>query len=367
MSFHFFGIETGSEKIQKNIKKHLKTDKVLRVADICRELNINMYASFIIGFPAETKGDIEKTLELILKLAIRGTLVQISNLAALPGTSLFSDFREQLKFDGSFSNFSNSVVGKSELELIQKYPSLFSSFYYLPVKSISRDSIVTLCRIINIMREFRNTLFLLEDEIKNDIANYSLLDIFLQIKNEIKRFLSANNPPAYLFINLITKYLKYKFSENVPLQIKNVFLWEATQNLLKNNYSCWQIIEPDTKHSKTHFQLQKIKNGKFSISPVWRILNSNFDLNQLIPEKNNWKRISEDIKTENHNYLIAARSDKFCKLITIDSVEYDLLDVLQKDSKENFLQQAINIYNPPKLAEWLLKLMEIGVILNNNE
>jgi len=363
----FFGIESGSNKIQENIKKRLKIDKVIQVADICRELNINMYASFIIGFPEETKGDIEKTLELILKLACRGSLIQISNLSVLPGTSLFSNFQKQLKFDGSFSNFSHSVVGRFELELIRKYPSFFSSFYYLPVKSMSRDSIVMLCWFINTMREFRNTLFLLEDEIKNDIENYYLLDIFLQIKTEIKRFLSANNPPVSLFKNLFTKYLKYKFNDNVPLQIKNVFLWEATQNLLKNNYTCWQIIKPDFKNSKPPFHPQKITNGNFTVSPVWQILHSTSDLSQLIPEKNNWKIKFDNISFGNHYYLIVARSDKFCNLYSIDSDEYELLNVLQKDLKENFLKQANNIYDAPKLNKWLFHLIEIGVLFNNTK
>jgi len=363
----FFGVETGSERIQENIKKRLKPDKALQVADICRELNISMFASFIIGFPEETKGDIEKTLELILKLAIRGTLIQISNLSILPGTPLYSVFQKQLKFDGSFSNFSHSIVGKSELELIQKYPSLFSSFYYLPVKSMSRDSTVILCRIINIMREFRNTLFLLEDEIKNDIANYYLFDIFLQIKTETKRFLSAGNQPVSLLINLISKYIEYKFKDKIPLQIKNVFLWEATQNLLKSKYLHWHITEPELKQSKIHFQPQKIINGKFSVSPVWRILYSNFNLNQLIPEKNNWKIKSDDINSGNHHYLITARSDKFCNLYSINSVEFELLDVLQKDSKENFLKQANTVYDPTKLNDWLLHLLEIGVILHKTD
>jgi hypothetical protein len=285
----------------------------------------------------------------------------------LPGTSLYSIFQKQLKFDGSFSNFSHSVIGFSELKLIQKYPSLFSSFYYLPVKSMSRDSIVALCRIINIMREFRNTLFLLEAEIKNDITNYYLLDIFLQTKTEIKRFLSANNQPVSLFINLISKYLRYKFNDKIPLQIKNVFLWEATQNLLKNNYLSWHITEFDLRKSKTHVQPQKILNGKFNVSPVWRILYSNFDLNQLIPEKNNWKIISDNINSVNQHYLIIARSDKFCNLYSIDNIQYELLDVLQKDSKENFLKKANYFYDTHKLSEWLLNLVKIGVIFNHDE
>ena len=136
----FFGIESGSDKIQKSIKKNLDFKKVYAVADKCREVDLNMYASFIIGFPDETKGDIEKTLNMILTLASKGTFVQVSELAVLTGTPLYTNYFEKLKFDGRITNFSHSISGKFEKEFIKKYPSLFSSFYYLPVKSLSRDS-----------------------------------------------------------------------------------------------------------------------------------------------------------------------------------------------------------------------------------
>lgn len=363
----FFGIESGSIKIQKSIKKNLDLNKVYAIANKCREVNLNIYASFIIGFPDETKTDIEKTLKMILLLASKGSIIQVSELAVLPGTPLYSNYFEKLKFDGKITNFSHSIIGKFEKEFIKKFPSLFSSFYYLPVKSISRNSILILCQFINVLREFRNTLYLLEDEINKDIEDYYILDIFLQIKNEIKRYLSSGCSTVSLLINIISKYLQFKFNNEIPLQIKNVFIWESAQNLLKHQYACWHLIEPEVKHSRSNFQPEKIKSGKFNVSPVWRTLNSNYDLNQLIPEKNNWQKKTGDINSGNQYYLITAKSDKFCNLYTINLIEFELLDVLQKDSKENFLKQANNIYDPTTLNEWLLNLTEIGVILQQND
>lgn len=169
----FFGIESGSEKIQRSIKKNLKLQNVLNIAHVCRQLNMKMYASFIIGFPDETKADIEKTLELIIKLICAGAQIQVSELSILAGTPLFKRYHNKLKFDGTFSNFSHAFIGKKEQQMIVQEPEIFSSFYYLPVKSLSRESIIILTRFINLMGKFRNTLFLIGTDIVKDIEDYN--------------------------------------------------------------------------------------------------------------------------------------------------------------------------------------------------
>ena len=54
----FFGIETGSERMQKIIKKNLNVSKAVAIADVCRKIGITMHASFIIGFPEESDSSI---------------------------------------------------------------------------------------------------------------------------------------------------------------------------------------------------------------------------------------------------------------------------------------------------------------------
>lgn len=358
----FFGIESGSEKIQKSIKKNLNLNIIYAITDKCRQVNMKMHASFIIGFPDETKADIEKTLKLILELACKGALVQVSELALLPGTPIFNNYNNQLKFDGSISNFSHSVIGKSEQNLIQKYPLIFSSFYYLPINSISRDSIITLCRFINILREFRNTLFLMEDEIKNETKNINLLNLFQNNKDEIKKHLTSDIPPVSIIISFLKKLLKSTFKENIPRQIKNVFTWEATQNLLKNKYLRWQLTSPSFQSNKSNYQIENLKKGEFHSSPVWHLINSKYDLHLMIPEKNDWKREVKYNKEGIYYYLIIAISDKYCKLISIKKFEYELLNILKDGSKDFFLEKVNYILEPTKIDNWLLNLLVLGVI-----
>ena len=67
----FFGIETGSEKIQKSIHKNLTIEKAYELADCCRELNVKMHASFIIGFPDEKKGTWKKPCNAFINFLLK--------------------------------------------------------------------------------------------------------------------------------------------------------------------------------------------------------------------------------------------------------------------------------------------------------
>lgn len=132
----FFGVETGSQNMQKIINKKLKLNSVIKVLKKCIDVNIKPTAAFMGGFPKETRNDLNDTLRLMLECSVIGAKVQFSVLSIMPGSSLFDNNINYLEYDGNASDFSGSILSNEEIELIQKYPRFFSSFYYLPVPNI---------------------------------------------------------------------------------------------------------------------------------------------------------------------------------------------------------------------------------------
>jgi hypothetical protein len=125
----------------------------------------------------------KKRFRCALKLILKVRFVQISELSLLPGTPLYYQYHKKLKFDGRFSNFSNTFCNPQELKLIKKYPEMFSSFYYLPVKTVKHKEMHYLCRLLNLLFHFRNTLYLLRDLLNriSKVKNcYNLLKMILQ-------------------------------------------------------------------------------------------------------------------------------------------------------------------------------------------
>ncbi|MGC8657946.1 MAG: B12-binding domain-containing radical SAM protein [Desulfomonilaceae bacterium] len=82
------GIESGSPKILKLIRKGETNEQVIDAVRILRDEGIKSHAFFMIGFPGETPEDIELSKNLIARA--RPDHVEINMVTPYPGTDLFS-------------------------------------------------------------------------------------------------------------------------------------------------------------------------------------------------------------------------------------------------------------------------------------
>jgi magnesium-protoporphyrin IX monomethyl ester (oxidative) cyclase len=65
----FFGVESGDQQILDSvICKSLDLNRVVEVAKICKDINLKTGAFYIIGFPGETKENMQKTVDFALRL-----------------------------------------------------------------------------------------------------------------------------------------------------------------------------------------------------------------------------------------------------------------------------------------------------------
>lgn len=135
----FFGVESGSPKMQRFIKKNIKPSAVPEVIEECRKFNIFVLLSFVLGFPEERETDINATLELALRSRISGNCYPyIRVLMPIAGTELFIKNRNRLYLRDSWAQLYliGSLIRKSNWSksLITKYPSMFSNFYAIKLK-----------------------------------------------------------------------------------------------------------------------------------------------------------------------------------------------------------------------------------------
>ncbi|QDX93402.1 radical SAM protein [Brevibacillus laterosporus] len=135
----FFGVESGSQEMQKNIGKRLKLQNALETFTHLQEVKINATASFIVGFPDETLADFEDTLSMALELKMAGNRdIQLHSLTTLPGTEVLEQCLDDIIFDTNLLTFLDitSVIDITEVELkwIQEHKKIFSNFYSVPTK-----------------------------------------------------------------------------------------------------------------------------------------------------------------------------------------------------------------------------------------
>ena len=355
----FFGVESGSPKIQKSIRKNLKLKRAFEAADWCRETGTDMHASFIVGFPEETIHDLEQTLQCALKLALKGALVQISILSLLPGTVLFRKYQNQLKLDGRFSNFSGTICGAAELEMINQYPWIFSSFYYLPVETLNRGEMLYLSQLINNLQLFRNTLFLLKSLIKEDIKEKNLLGLFKEAYSSICNEKKTAIPPVSRCIRLLHRYIQ-KNMEFVNPDIFGVFAFESFQALLTTRFTRIQLILPDSEQKEK----QKDFTGLHS-TPFWKLLSTSFKLNKIIPAENGWNNKKIRKRKGRYYYLLVAESESTCRRYEITAKDAFLLEHLDSQPMQSFLSEMEKFFSPAELDAWIKKMHKLNVLNGN--
>lgn len=108
----FFGVESGDQQILNNvICKSLNLDRVVEVAKICKDIKLKTGAFYIIGFPGETKENMQKTVDFALKLK-RDFDVGMHLFIATPsyGTRLYDECKAKgyIREDLSWNSFAEA-------------------------------------------------------------------------------------------------------------------------------------------------------------------------------------------------------------------------------------------------------------------
>jgi len=104
-----FGIDTASKRTQEFIHKtHLDLDKAKKIIKYCNKIGMWTHASFIIGFPYETREDIEATINYAVESELDFAAFFIAT--PFPGTPLY----EICKSEGFFPDFGMGQAMKWE-------------------------------------------------------------------------------------------------------------------------------------------------------------------------------------------------------------------------------------------------------------
>jgi radical SAM superfamily enzyme YgiQ (UPF0313 family) len=143
----FFGVETGSERMQKIIDKGLNPCRAKEIINTAEALGIRTTVSLITGFPEETRDDLRQTVAMYLHSArCPQSTPQLNLLAPLAETPLYWKHRQELVLDELCSDISHQGRNQDEadLELIRRYPEIFPNFYLIPTPHLDRKSLIEL-------------------------------------------------------------------------------------------------------------------------------------------------------------------------------------------------------------------------------
>ena len=134
----YFGIETGSQRMQRVTQKKLDLALVQPVLELAERLGIETTASFITGYPEELGQDQDETLDMIGRCFSPSCLVQLHMLAPEPGTPLFASYGHQIRYDGYGSRYNAGVVDAGDERLILSASGHLPDLLLLSVRPAAR-------------------------------------------------------------------------------------------------------------------------------------------------------------------------------------------------------------------------------------
>jgi radical SAM superfamily enzyme len=149
----FFGIETGSSRMQEIIGKGLNLDAVESVLSHAQELGFQLSISCITGYPEENWDDLEASLELLLRWSgIDNVSAILFHLEPEPGTKVFEKYRDRMRRDADLPKlYLNKMYPEREIAIVTQHPKLFPHYCFFDNDHLERIDIIPIVEFAKLL------------------------------------------------------------------------------------------------------------------------------------------------------------------------------------------------------------------------
>ena len=152
----FFGVETGSRKMQQVIDKDLDLDIAREMLEVSERNEMKTTVALITGFPEEDWDDVRETLRMFTYAARHArSHPQLNILAPLAGTPIHALHKNEMVLEDLCSDMSHQGLTQStqDLALIRRHLDIFPNFYMIPAKRLDRDVLFELREFLSMTVE----------------------------------------------------------------------------------------------------------------------------------------------------------------------------------------------------------------------
>ncbi len=215
----FFGIETGSRRMQAIIDKGLELNDSAERVRSCDKFKIKTAVSLMAGFPEETMTDLRDTAAFFVdSLRYDHADPQLSILAPLADTPIQKQHKGSLVLNDDVADMSYRGWPQ-ELEdhaMIAAHPEIFSSFYSVPMPHLEREFLKELRDfLLSGQRAFRRLLLGLHQDSGN------IVEVFQQwrewrTKNGVE-FSNGDRTAYYAQSGFAADFLRFVRLHYIPM------------------------------------------------------------------------------------------------------------------------------------------------------
>jgi radical SAM superfamily enzyme YgiQ (UPF0313 family) len=129
----YYGVESGSQRMQRVAEKRLDLGLFTPILDATRRVGMAATVSFITGYPEEDESDQAATLDMIGSCVARnpsGVNVQLHLLTPEPGTQLALEHADALAYDGHISDFNFPTLEPDDRQIMSQDGEVFVNHHY---------------------------------------------------------------------------------------------------------------------------------------------------------------------------------------------------------------------------------------------
>lgn len=329
----FYGIESGSPKVLQYFRKDMDLEHTLNVVKATLQRKIKTMTSFIFGAPIEDEESLNQTLMLGLKFKVMGSdTVQMHQLIPESGTDVFCENRDQL-FLGDKIGEQSKQFGKQqselELNLVKKYPHIFSSFYTIQIKKFSpvflREIEMSFSRVLN---SFARTIFVILAE-----KGWKPLDLFKDwYQWQVEKSWRKQQLERREIIQLFAKYVRGKIAQD---EFNTPYL----QDLLSYEETFWEIGERNYLVDKSPCRDQIVSDDYLLLSSECALGHYSYDIPVIIE---NLKDLELPSTAKKEVFMIFRYLGTVnTKSIIANQFTYDLLNGCSKKIQLNVLIESM--------------------------
>jgi radical SAM superfamily enzyme YgiQ (UPF0313 family) len=356
----FFGIESGSRRIQKAIRKNLDLDEAMKMVSHSAELGIVTFVSYMAGFPGETRMDLNDTLLYILKMAVAGARPQLSLLSILPGTPIYQRHVEELEYDQVHSGFSVTHLTEKMKKLVMSDKRTFSSFYFLPNAEISRQTYQFLTNLVNNIEQFLPTLILIRKYIQQAELDTDLLGYIEKNIPEYQYREDKVLPELFFLTDILKKYLEFLVEMGLPAYTWDVFQADFTKAFMIFKYIHWQITQA-TNHKPQGMIIKPEPEDIIKPVPYWKLIQTNYYLHDYMHDPVRMKGKAK-FRSGNYNYLVIPISHRMARFLKVPLNHVQTYRELKETTVKEFIRKNVVILGEDQSYRILRRMIRWGMV-----
>jgi hypothetical protein len=353
----FYGVESGSQRLQKVFDKDLDVEQARRVVTATEHLGMRSTVSLITGFPEETEDDVRLTLRMFIFSARHPqSTPHLNILAPLAETPIHLKYRDQMTLGDLCSDISQQgpVQDPEDWNLIERHAEIFPNFYLLPTPHLDRGRLLELREFaLNGVGHFRWLLCAIHQ------STYPLYDLFFLWQKHRMEIHPLQNGPE----------LKWYYNS---ASFRRDFLSFVQSSLPADNKIVGALLEFETAWSSSSgsFAQEAIADetssgaaicmADFPVrSPAVNLIELSFDLQRVINAVKNEVEPVWDLGS--HYYVTPESSDPLKRLYGISNA---LGQLLQLCNGQQDVRKIVELLAPelPEIAGSQRKTAVLGLL-----